>query len=885
MHKSEGIMNLILGIVVSFTLSFLGSVRGGNFSVTSWLMTFLASFILTQMIGFLIPYKEITDNVCKKIKVQNTSTKGILLSALIIDLIYTPIMSGTMFFVMTWILSKVAPGGKRPPMLIALASSLSLSFIVAFVIIALMLPVIYKVIDKHIKTENDEASISKNRLIHVTTILLIISFLVSTLISIVSVDKILSAENRNMVSLLSDTVSANLDYESDELSYYKQLLANLKNVYNADVCITDNNNIVILSTEGLNVEELQRSIDVTLLEDDGLEDENSLISKQYMERGTGWIIIATLSDPECKIIIRRNVDLFNVVVGTMAKNLVVFLIIIVLFIIIATLLLGKSSSILARSLKFESYETLKNVYQGIYVFDINTGFVSEVKNLLPDNKHFFKPSVSLTDQIREVMDEWVDDNSRKVLYRLFSNGENLYYLTEKTSNSAQFVIKGIGWCRGNLVSVFDPKTQKVDHKLFLIEVIESEVRKQNILRKETEAAKAASEAKGRFLANMSHEIRTPINAVLGLDTMILRESSEPVIKEYAANIQTAGNTLLSIINDILDFSKIESGKMDIVPVEYDLSSLINDVINMISIKAEAKKLYFDVNVDKSIPAMLYGDDIRIKQVLLNIMNNAVKYTNTGGITFSISGTVTGNQVTLHFSIKDTGIGIKEEDMDKLFSDFERIEESRNRSVEGTGLGMSISVQLLKLMDSRMQVKSVYGEGSEFFFDLNQDIKKNEPIGDFNNRISEAAKDYEYDASFIAPEAKVLVVDDNEINRVVFANLLKETQIMVDEAEGGISGLDKIINNQYDIIFLDHMMPDKDGTDVLKEFKQMAEEGKVTNNITTPMIVLTANAISGAREQYMEIGFSDYLSKPIIPDKFEKMVSKLIPAEKKIKINP
>lgn len=401
----------------------------------------------------------------------------------------------------------------------------------------------------------------------------------------------------------------------------------------------------------------------------------------------------------------------------------------------------------------------------------------------------------------------------------------------------------------------------------LHEIVSMERQKQQAL--------SASEAKGRFLANMSHEIRTPINAVLGMDAMILRESHEEEIREYALDIQRAGQILLSLINDVLDLSKIESGKMEILPVEYDLSSLLHDVINMVSMKAEGKHLDVHLEVDENLPSRLEGDDIRLRQILVNLMNNAVKYTEEGSVTLSVNGISEQNKLLLRFEVKDTGIGIKEQDITKLFEEFERIEESRNRNVEGTGLGMSITVKLLQLMGSHLQVASVYGEGSSFFFEVEQKVVESEPIGDLEQRIRTRKEGYSYRVSFMAPDANLLIVDDNAVNRKVFVGLLKETKVCIDEASSGMECLDKALRKHYDVIFLDHMMPDMDGIETLRRLK--AQENSPCKD--TPVIALTANAIVGAKEMYMSAGFYDYLPKPIRPEKLENMIFDCIPKEK------
>lgn len=394
-------------------------------------------------------------------------------------------------------------------------------------------------------------------------------------------------------------------------------------------------------------------------------------------------------------------------------------------------------------------------------------------------------------------------------------------------------------------------------------------------------ALAANEAKGKFLARMSHEIRTPINVVLGMDEMILRESKESNIREYAMDIRTAGQSLLSLINDILDFSKIDSGKMEIVPVEYEISSMIHDLVNMTLQRAKSKGLQLVVEIDHEIPTCLYGDDVRIRQVLINILTNAVKYTEKGTVWLRVRSRVSGETVVLCFEVEDTGIGIKAEDLPKLSAEFERIEVERNRHIEGTGLGMSITVQLLALMDSKLQIESEYGKGSKFYFELEQKIVDSTPIGDFESKVRQMAENFSYESSFLAPDAKLLVVDDNAVNRRVLRNLLKETQIQVSEAEGGAECLRLVQENHYDLIFLDHMMPEMDGVETLHRMRTLSEFPCKD----TPVVVLTANAITGAKEAYLKEGFDDFLSKPIVPDKLESMIRKMLPEELLRKAEP
>ena len=403
-------------------------------------------------------------------------------------------------------------------------------------------------------------------------------------------------------------------------------------------------------------------------------------------------------------------------------------------------------------------------------------------------------------------------------------------------------------------------------------ILEAQVRIAEEARLE---ADIANEAKGKFLANMSHEIRTPINAVLGMDEMILRESREKEIRNYAMDIYTAGQTLLSLINDILDLSKIESGKMEIVSADYDFCSIIHDLSNMISLKAKNKGLSFEVKVDSKLPSRMYGDDVRIKQVLTNILTNAVKYTEKGTVWLRVSGKRDGEDELLHFEVEDTGIGIKEEDMSKLFEAYQRIEEGRNRHIEGTGLGMNITMQLLNMMGSKLQVKSEYGKGSLFFFDLRQRVTNDTPVGDFEKRMENIGDQYSYDCIFIAPDARILLVDDNSVNRKVFCSLLKQTQIQVTEAGSGQEAIDLASSVYFDLIFMDHMMPEMDGIEALHRIRALQDYPCEH----TPIFVLTANAVTGAKEEYLAAGFDGFLSKPIVSAKLEEVIREYLPTEK------
>lgn len=394
------------------------------------------------------------------------------------------------------------------------------------------------------------------------------------------------------------------------------------------------------------------------------------------------------------------------------------------------------------------------------------------------------------------------------------------------------------------------------------------------MKEAADAAIAAGKAKSQFLAQMSHEIRTPINAVLGMNEMILRESSDENILDYAANIQSAGRTLLSIINSILDFSKIEDGKMEIIPVKYDIASMINNLVNSIAERARDKSLDFIVDVDEKLPSVLLGDDVRITQVIMNLLTNAVKYTEEGKVTLSIKeGKRDANFVYLDVQVKDTGIGIREEDMIKLFESFERLEEKRNRNIEGTGLGMSIVTKLLEMMDSELHVESVYGVGSVFSFCLRQSIVDAHPIGDYVKRLERSKGQSEEVTHLYAPKARVLVVDDNAMNLKVVKNLMKLNGIVPDQVLSGMEAIEMIRRKNYDIVFLDHMMPKMDGIETLEKIK---EEHLKAEGMT--IIALTANAVVGAKEIYLQAGFDDYLSKPIEVDRLEKKLAKYLPKD-------
>ncbi len=412
-------------------------------------------------------------------------------------------------------------------------------------------------------------------------------------------------------------------------------------------------------------------------------------------------------------------------------------------------------------------------------------------------------------------------------------------------------------------------------------VLEELEKSQAALKEALQKAESADKAKSEFLANMSHEIRTPINAVLGMNELIARESTEPAIQAYSTNVADAGNALLALVNDVLDFSKIEAGRMEIIPADYELNILLREVKNMLTTKCADKGIKFVVKNNPDVPNNLFGDEVRIRQVLVNILNNAVKYTDSGSVTLDINyEPLDDGRLTLILSAIDTGIGIREEDIPLLFESFKRIDLDVNRKREGSGLGLNIAKSFIELMGGTINVTSVYGYGSTFTVRIPQEYKGDAKIGIFNSDTASSAKKKKYVASFVAKDTRILVVDDVAMNLKVIKGLLKQTEINVDTAASGQECLDAIALAKYDLVLLDHMMPEMDGIEVMRQFTS----DKTHPNQDTPVIMLTANAIIGAREEYLNIGFADYLSKPVHPDELETMIIKHIPAEKVSLIN-
>ncbi len=387
---------------------------------------------------------------------------------------------------------------------------------------------------------------------------------------------------------------------------------------------------------------------------------------------------------------------------------------------------------------------------------------------------------------------------------------------------------------------------------------------------------AALKSQSLFLANMSHEIRTPINTIIGLNEMTLREDISDEVAENSENIKRASKMLLSLINDVLDLSKVEAGKMELVEVEYHSGDMFSDIVNTNWMRAQSKGLEFRIVISPTLPSVLYGDDSKIKQVIANFLSNAIKYTKSGSVTLSVdSEPIDDENINVKIEVIDTGMGIKKDDLKSLFDDFKRVNEQDTRGIEGTGLGLAICKQLVELMHGEITVDSIYGKGSTFGFSIPQRVVNTKPIGEIKKGSFSNRERAQYERSFEAPDAKVLVVDDNEMNLLVAKKLLRETKVKVELARSGDECLRHTLAEEYDVILMDHLMPGMDGVETLEKLRDQ-KNGYCSK---TPVIALTANAMAGAKETYRKYGFTDYLSKPINGASLEQMLLTVLPPDK------
>lgn len=442
-----------------------------------------------------------------------------------------------------------------------------------------------------------------------------------------------------------------------------------------------------------------------------------------------------------------------------------------------------------------------------------------------------------------------------------------------TQTSQEFKIAD-RYYKAEVIPVTAKNSEKtIGYAAYITDYTDTHFTTKDLIEMRNKAANA-NKAKSEFLANVSHEIRTPMNSILGMAELALKEEMPPSVKEKVSDIRVAGSTLLTLINDILDFSEIEANKVEIRNNNYHIPSLVMDVTSIVEVKLSEKKIAFEVDVEPSIPNLLSGDEKKIKQILMNLLGNAVKFTKEGSVAFILKWEKQGNTAILKGEVRDTGIGIREKEIDSLFDSFQRIDSRKNRSIEGTGLGLTITKKYIELMGGTITVESVYGKGSSFFFTIPQTIKDNTPCNFDLDKRRNIKKTFVN--SFFAPEAKILVVDDNQTNLRIASGFLKTYKITPDTALSGKECLAMVEKKKYDIIFLDYMMPVLDGIDTLQLIRAKSEEDEYFANV--PIIVLTADSVNGAEKKFMAVGFQGYISKPIDAEKFEDTLAIFLPPE-------
>ncbi|MDR3353497.1 MAG: transporter substrate-binding domain-containing protein [Synergistaceae bacterium] len=513
---------------------------------------------------------------------------------------------------------------------------------------------------------------------------------------------------------------------------------------------------------------------------------------------------------------------------------------------------------------------LSNLNYITFDSDINKGFHMGVRDDWPELRRILDKVFSSITQAEktEIQTRWI----------LLSDSGERWRIARVAYAAAAVLLVMLIFI---VLKIYSHRKKIARHRQNEIDLREMVSQRTEELQNQTRLAVEASRAKSAFLARMSHEIRTPMNVIIGLSEVLLQRDLPADASGDVLNIKQAGISLLSIINDILDFSKIEAGKMDIVNTDYMFSSLMHDVENIIKFKLEEKPLEFVTNIDAGLPSKLRGDMVRVRQILLNLLGNAVKYTNEGSVTLTVSGTAREDgKILLSFEVADTGIGIRQEDMRKLFGSFNQVDPQKNHGIEGTGLGLAISQNLCRMMGGEITVRSTYGKGSVFTAVIPQSVADKRPFGQ-RAKATEAAKPgaEKRNIGFTAPEARVLAVDDSKVNLAVIESLLQPYGMNIDTCQSGEIAIALVKQNQYDLVFMDHMMPGMDGLEAASEIRRLEGGSSI------PIVALTANAISGMREMFLENGFSDYLSKPIDLAKLDKLVAAWIKEDLKVKNKP
>ena len=512
--------------------------------------------------------------------------------------------------------------------------------------------------------------------------------------------------------------------------------------------------------------------------------------------------------------------------------------------------------------RWKIYGNLRTLEQLIKVAMIKTTELKAMLPLVEKSRELVSKMVSLDYEYKAIL-----DNNQRIFSHLISITDRIRDMEESNTSFEQTSLLALmGVLMALLVAYLSIHTA----------LLRRDLSRSIGVFNELLVVKAANDAQSSFLSTVSHEIRTPINAIMGMNEIIIREAGNKQIERYALEIKDSSRTLLSLVNDLLDSSRLDADRLKIIPVEYDLSSSISDLVNMITSRAREKNLNLFVNVNEGLPHMLFGDEIRIKQCVLNLLTNAVKYTETGSITLNVDYEVVNRgSIILRFQVIDTGIGMKEEDLTHLFERFSRFDEKKNRNIEGTGLGMNIVNRLLALMGTELEVHSIYGKGSDFSFGVHQGVIDWDPIGDYNSMYEKSlAAQKKYHEKLRAPAAHLLIVDDMQVNLTVIKGLLKKTEIKIDTALSGKTAIELIKKNAYDMVFLDHRMPKMDGIETLISIRELTNNP----NRNIPYIALTANAIAGARELYINAGFTDYLSKPVDSTELENLLIEYLPKD-------